>query len=199
MREESTDDHLVKRTLEGDINAFDVLVNKYRGLVQGLAYHVLGSFQDAEDIAQNAFIQAFGNLSILNDRAKFGVWLRAITLNLCKMWLRRSVKELLIPLPTNETPTDVCIDEEFQESVSTALSALPPKNQVVITLFYIDDLSYREIGNFLDLHVSTVQSRLQRARKQLKGEFLKMAEEIFQDNKLGAKFTQKVLDEIMAE
>lgn len=199
MRGESTDDHLVKRTLDGDISAFDVLVDRYRGLVHGLAYHVLGNFQDAEDIAQNAFIKAYDSLSILRDRAKFGIWLRVITLNLCKAWLRKSVKELLISLPTNEIPTDICIDEEFQESVSTALSALPPKNQVVITLFYMDDLSYREIGNFLDLPVSTVQSRLQRARKQLKGEFLKMAEEIFQDNRLGSKFTQKVLDEIMAE
>ena len=157
------------------------------------------------------------------DKAKFGNWLRSITLNLCKMWLRKSTRKSLVEisslpggeedeesalfgkegidasLTTDVTPEDICINQEFQETVFTALSALPPQNQAVITLFYLDDLSYKEIGDFLNLPVSTVQSRLQRARKQLKEEFLKMAKEIFQDNILGSKFTQKVLDEIMAE
>ena len=158
--------------------------------------------------------------SILKDKAKFGSWLRVITLNLCKMWLRKSVGRVseLDKLmsryetrPTNNednidsslvtyiTPEDICINKEFKETLFTALSALPPQNQVVITLFYLDDLSYKEIGDFLNIPVSTVQSRLQKARKQLKEEFLKMAKEIFQDNRLGPTFTQKVLDEIMTE
>jgi len=218
-----TDTQLVNRTLEGDMSAFGVLVDRYRGLVYGLACHVLGRFHDAEDVAQEAFIKAYDSLASLKDKTKFGNWLRVITLNLCKMWLRKSMRESLFEPPslhgeeddeesalfckediasslaTDITPEDICINKEFQETVFTALSALPPKNQAVITLFYLDDFSYKEIGDFLNLPVSTVQSRLQRARKQLKEEFLKMAKEIFQDNKLGPKFTQKVLDEIMAE
>ncbi len=224
MHDKLMDTQLVEKTLGGDVSAFGILVNRYRGLVYGLVYHVVGSFHDAEDIAQEAFIKAYDNLSTLKDKAKFGGWLRVITLNLCKMWLRKSVKESLFEtsllqseeydeettssfrednidssLATNVTPEDICINKEFQETIFTVLSTLPPKSQAVITLFYLNDLSYKEIGDFLNLPVSTVQSRLQRARKQLKEEFLKMAEEIFQDNRLGAKFTQKVLDEIMAE
>jgi len=216
MHDKLTDAQLVEGTLEGDMSAFGILVNRYRGLVYGLAYHVVGSFHDAEDIAQEAFIKAYNSLSTLKDKAKFGSWLRTITLNLCKMWLRKSTKESLFEtsslsgeeddeesslssLVTDVTPEDICINKEFQETVSTAISALPPKNQVVITLFYLDGLSYKEIGGFLNLPVSTVQSRLQRARKELKEEFLKMSKEIFQDNRLGPKFTRKVLDEIMAE
>lgn len=224
MHDKLTDIQLVERTLGDDVSAFGILVNRYRGLVYGLAYHVVGSFQDAEDIAQETFIKAYDNLFTLKDKAKFGGWLRVITLNLCKMWLRKSVKESLFEtsslqseeydeetissfreddidssLATNVTPEDICINKEFQETIFTVLSTLPPKSQAVITLFYLNDLSYKEIGDFLNLPVSTVQSRLQRARKQLKEEFLKMAKEIFQDNRLGAKFTQKVLDEIMAE
>ncbi|MBM3240505.1 sigma-70 family RNA polymerase sigma factor [Candidatus Poribacteria bacterium] len=243
MRDKLTDSQLVEKTLKSDMSAYGVLVDRYRSLVYGLAYHVVGNFHDAEDIAQEAFIKAYNSLSTLKDKAKFGNWLRVITLNLCKMWLRKSTRESLFEVSSlrNEedddettsfreddssfasdvTPEDIYINKEFQESVFTALSALPSKNQAVITMFYLDDLSYKEIGDFLNLPVSTVQSRLQRARKQLKEEFLKvvclvlvkastnrsvdeykaneMAKEIFQDNRLGPKFTQKVLDEIMAE
>jgi RNA polymerase sigma-70 factor (ECF subfamily) len=223
MYNKLTDSQLVEKTLEGDMSAYGVLVDRYRSLVYGLACHVVGNFHDAEDIAQEAFIKAYDSLSTLKDKAKFGNWLRIITLNLCKMWLRKSTRESLFEasslrseeddeettsfceddidssLATDVTPEDIYINKEFQETVFTALSALPPKNQVVITLFYMDGLSYKEIGDFLDLPASTVQSRLQRARKQLKEEFLKMAKEIFQDNRLGPKFTQKVLDEIMTE
>jgi len=226
MHDKLTDAQLVERTLGGDMSAYEILVDRYRSLVYGLACHVVGSFHDAEDIAQEAFIKAYDSLASLKDKAKFSRWLRTITLNLCKMWLRKSVgreeyidinlcrvdpmwsaetlptsceDDIDVSLTTNVTPEDICINKEFQETVFTAISALPPKSQAVITLFYLDDFSYKEIGDFLNIPVSTVQSRLQRARKQLKEEFLKMAQEIFQDNRLGPKFTQKVLDDIMAE
>jgi RNA polymerase sigma factor (sigma-70 family) len=199
MRRKLTDKQLVEKTLEGDINAFGILVNRYRGLVHGLTFHVVSNFQDAEDIAQEAFIKAYESLSTLKDKAKFGSWLRIITLNLCKMWLRRSPQELLLSSEFDPVKEDISPSDELQEIVFSALSALPSKNQVVIALFYLDDLSYKEIGDFLGLPISTIQSRLQRARQQLKEEVLKMAEDIFQNNKLGSKFTQKVLDEIIAD
>jgi len=161
MQNELMNSQLVEKTLEGDINAFAILVNKYRNLVYGLAYNFTGSFQDAEDIAQEAFIRAYDNLANLKDKARFGNWLRVITLNCCKMWPRESTKELLFEVSSprskdddkdtksvyendinsslviNTTPDEICINKEFQESVFTALSALHPKNQVVITLFYL--------------------------------------------------------------
>ncbi|MDQ1317935.1 MAG: hypothetical protein QG588_1590 [Candidatus Poribacteria bacterium] len=193
-----TDDQLVNKTLEGNIDAFGILVDKYRGLVHGLAFHIVGNFQDAEDIAQDTFIKAYENLTDLKDKLKFGNWLKIITLNTCKMWLRRSTLEL--PSHSkNDIDEYIPPDYEIQEIVYKALSALSSKNQIVIALFYLDDLSYKEISDFLGLPVSTVQSRIQRARQQLKEEVLKMAEDILQNNRLGSKFAQKVLDEIMAE
>ena len=199
MGNQMTDSQLVKEVLEGNMSAFDSLVNKYSSLVHGLAYHVLGSFQDAEDLAQEAFIKAYDNLSVLKDEAKFGSWLRIITLNLCKMWLRKSKGKAALQPVASATPKDVRIDEELEESVHEALSALSPNNQLVIILFYLQGFSYKQISDFLNLPVSTIQSRLQRARKQLRRRFLEMADQIFQDNRLGSEFTQKVLDEIMTE
>lgn len=199
MRNELSDDQLIEKTLEGDIDAFGNLVDKYRGLLHGLAFHIVGNFQDAEDIAQEAFVKAYRGINALKDKTKFGNWLKIITLNLCKVWLRKSTQEHQSTSETDLATESISNSDEIQEVVSTALSALSPKNQVVITLFHLDDLSYKEIGDFLGLPVSTVQSRLQRARQQLKEEVLSMAEDIFQNNRLGSKFTQKVLDEIMAK
>jgi len=201
-----TDAELVEETLQGNKDAFGVLVTKYRGAVHGLAYHITGSFSDAEDLAQEAFIKAYGHLKQLQDRSKFASWLNGVTANLCKSWLRRQ-KDNIVSVDESsdvspqmivyDTPEKALADKEFRASVMKAVSALPEKNRLVITLFYLDGLSYKDIAGFLDTTVSTVQSRLQRGRKQLKEEMLQMVEEIFDEEKLGTQFTQKVLAEIM--
>jgi len=202
-----TDAELVEETLQGSKDAFGALVNKYRGAVHGLAYHITRSFSDAEDLAQEAFINAYRNLEQLKDKSKFASWLNSLTANLCKSWLRKqddnivSVDESPDAAPqmiASDTPEQALADKEFRASVMKAVSALPERNRLVITLFYLDGLSYKDIADFLDTTVPTVQSRLQRGRKQLKEEMLQMVEEIFDEEKLGTQFTQKVLSEIMA-
>ena len=84
-----TDAQLVKEVLQGNTASFGILVRKYQGAVYGLAYHLVKDFTDAEDIAQEAFLQAYLNLSQLRDLSKFAGWLKRITFNICKMWLRR--------------------------------------------------------------------------------------------------------------
>ena len=80
---------MVRRALEGRGGAFGVLVEKYQGLVHGLAFHLVGNLADAEDLAQDAFVKAYQNLHRLEDPAKFARWIRRIVANECKMWLRR--------------------------------------------------------------------------------------------------------------
>ncbi len=201
-----TDAELVEKTLQGNKDAFGVLVTKYRGAVHGLAYHITGSFSDAEDLAQEAFIKAYRNLTQIQDKSKFASWLNSLTANLCKSWLRKQ-KDNVVSVDESsdvssqiiafDTPEQALADKEFRASVVKAISALPEKNRLVITLFYLDGLSYKDVADFLDTTVSTVQSRLQRGRKQLKEEMLQMVEEIFDEEKLGTQFTQKVLSEIM--
>jgi len=83
------DGTLISRILEGDSGAYDILVRKYQGAVFGLAYHLVGNREDAEDLAQEAFLQAYLHLNQLKERDKFASWLRQITANLCRMWLRQ--------------------------------------------------------------------------------------------------------------
>ena len=84
-----TDRQLVEQTLRGDTQAFGVLVEKYQGMVCGLALHHVTSFDDAEDIAQQAFLAAYQNLASLKSKSKSASWLRGIALNKIKMWLRK--------------------------------------------------------------------------------------------------------------
>ena len=86
---------LVQRTLSGDKNAFGKLVDRYKGAAFGLAFNQVKDFEDAKDIAQEAFIQAYLKLETLREHSKFPSWLYTITVNLCRMWLRRKSKQPL--------------------------------------------------------------------------------------------------------
>ncbi len=86
---EASDTKLIEQTLNGDINAFGGLVQKYQGAVYGLAFHITGSFSDAEDLAQESFIKGYEKLGNLRNRNKFASWLKTITRNVCNDWLRR--------------------------------------------------------------------------------------------------------------
>lgn len=204
-----TDKELVERTLSGDKNAFEMLVTKYQGIVYSLTFHKLGNFADAEDVTQEAFLKAYTSLPTLQDKRKFAPWLRTITQNLCKMWLRsRKQKHLSFEITfSEEIPIDIFAIEQpltpeesyearvTRESVMEAINSLPEKNRLMITLFYLDGRSYQDIAQFLGLSTTAVQSQLQRARKQLKARLSLMAKEMFEAHKLPDDFSRKVLAE----
>jgi RNA polymerase sigma-70 factor (ECF subfamily) len=204
-----TDKELVERTLSGDKNAFETLVVKYQDIVYGLAFHKLGNFADAEDVTQEAFLKAYANLPTLQDKSKFAPWLRTITQNLCKMWLRSQNQKHLsfeitfseeVPIGILATEQPLTPEESYEakvmrESVMRAINSLSEKNRLMVTLFYLDGQSYQDIAQFLGLSTTAVQSQLQRARKQLKARLLSMAKEMFEFHKLPDDFSRKVLAE----
>lgn len=203
------DKELVEKTLSGDKNAFEALVVKYQDIVYGLAFHNLGNFADAEDVTQESFLKAYTNLPTLRDKSKFAPWLRTITQNLCKMWLRSRKQNILSFEITfsEEMPIDIFTIEQpltpeesyeakvMRESVMKAINSLPEKNRLMITLFYLDGQSYQDIAQFLGLSTTAVQSQLQRTRKQLKARLSSMAKEMFESHKLPDDFSRKVLAE----
>src|SRR5437016_950642 len=92
-----TDADLVTRTRAGDITAFEALVRRYRGLVFGLAYHQLGRFEDAEDAAQEAMVEAYVKLGHLREPERFAGWLRRIVAGKAAEVARRRREEPLAP------------------------------------------------------------------------------------------------------
>ncbi|MCD6505594.1 sigma-70 family RNA polymerase sigma factor [Candidatus Poribacteria bacterium] len=204
------DEELVNLTLQGKVEAFSVLVMRYQSSIYGLCYHFLKDFEEAKDITQEVFIRAYTRLSELKEPEKFKAWLKQIAVNLCRMHLRskassqRRVKEVISSdsfearnIPDSLPRPDEALErEEMEEMVKKALSKLSPRNQQILILFYIDDLSYRDIAEFLDLPLSTVKWRLHRSRKLLREEVLKMMEKGFSEHKVGSEFTQEVYQAI---
>jgi RNA polymerase sigma-70 factor (ECF subfamily) len=184
-REEITelaDATLVQRCLAGDAEAFSTLVKKYESAVYGLCYHKVGNFTDAQDLAQEAFVQAYLDLPQLRDATKFSHWLYRIASNVCTTWLRRQGRKRKIQsVPLDDaleeygdfidekasSPHDAVEYKELSAPVADAISALSEKNRLAVTLYYIDGLSYGEIADFLDVPQSTAKSRLNKARKKL--------------------------------
>jgi RNA polymerase sigma-70 factor (ECF subfamily) len=201
-----SDDVTVKQCLEGDVNAFSLLVEKYQHAVYGLCYHIVGNFADAQDLTQEIFIKVYVTLSRIEDPAKFASWLYRITVNACKRWLRdrRGMDDLPLELVAqigsdDRSPEEHAEAEELCLSVRKAISSLSERNQLTVTLYYMDGLSYVEIGNFLSVSESAVKSRLHRARKQLKEELISMVESSFSKHKLPENFPEKIRSVIPGE
>ena len=205
-----TDAQLVKEVLDGKTDSFGVLVRRYQGAVYGLAYYMIKSLEDAEDLAQEAFLQAYLELNQLREPSRFAGWLRRITANICNMWLRShridhisldSAREdrnmELISAKDELDPAREVERQELCETVLEAINSLSEKNRLAVTLFYMDGLSYRQISEFLEVPVTTIESRLHKARKKLKAEVMQMIEQDFNKNKPGSEFANKIVEGIL--
>jgi len=206
-----TDAQLVENTLAGDKIAYEKLVRKYQDMVHGLAFHFTKNFADAQDIAQETFIKAYLNLSSLRQRNKFASWIRTITANIGRTMLRRrSGKTILFSemsdeqIPTevihitdkNPTPEQNLEQQERHETLIRAIQRLPENQQLTLTMFYLDGMSYQEVAGFLEVSQAAVKSRLQRARKNLKEELSSMVEQTLQQNRLKPDFTEDIFSQI---
>jgi RNA polymerase sigma factor (sigma-70 family) len=197
-----SDDVIVKRCLEGDVNAFSLLIERYQNAVYGLCYHKVGNFADAQDLTQESFIKAYITLSRIKDPARFASWLYRITVNACNRWLRDRKGAEDLPLDalaqtsaaysSGESPEEYVKADELCISVREAIASLSERNRLTVTLYYIDGLSYAEIGNFMSLSESAVKSRLHRAREQLREELISMVEDCFSRHKLPEDFPERI-------
>jgi len=161
------DRQCVQRAQAGEHAAFTALVTAYRQMVYGICYRMTGHAEDAEDLAHETFVEAFLKLPTLQDPDAFGAWLRTLTLNLCRMWLRGRLldtEELTEAIPARPPEED---DPLFAR-ISHGLMHLSPPLRVTLVLHYLEGLSYHDIATFLDVPIGTVMSRLHRGRKELK-------------------------------
>ncbi len=178
------DNELIESTLAGDTAAFGCLVQKYQNRLYNSVYQMVGSEEDARDIVQDAFVQAFIKLEGFQRASTFYTWLFRIAYN--AMVSRRRRERPLVSLDTlhnatGEEPLDGSAAPEHhleqQETVALvrqALAALSEEHRAILVLREIDGCDYETIGKLLDLPVGTVRSRLHRARMQLR-ELLKLA------------------------
>lgn len=190
------DSQLVEKALSGDTAAFEVLVDRYRDAVCGVAYHNLGNFDDVQDAAQEAFVQAYLKLGQLKDLDKFGPWLRKIISNVCTDILRRRAKCSVDSDALDEVavPTEDEHCAAVRTVVREALAKLSDKVRLTVTLAYINGYSHDEVASFLEIPVNTVRSRLQHAKKQLRQEMITMVDDVLHEDKPDEKLTVRIMD-----
>lgn len=197
----------VLRSLAGDRAAFGELVEAYQGSVFGLALSKLGSFAEAEDAAQDAFVAAYLGLAGLRAPDQFARWLNGIVANVCRMQCRRRAREVILPPEAMELRAgrsqEPAQDEEYEAkmrgaNVLTALGRLSPKYREAIVLYYLEGMSAPRISRFLDASEAAIQQRLFRARAQLREEMLNMVGDVLTDARPD-DLPEKVLQEIATE
>jgi RNA polymerase sigma-70 factor (ECF subfamily) len=172
-----TDEDLVDLVCKGETRRFEELVQRHQDAVYSMALRYARAAGDAEDIAQEAFLRAFRSLDSFRHEAKFSTWLFRITYNLCVDWGRRNAKVRAAErvLEEDEEIADRRSDVEgavFAEierkEIGAEASRLAERYRVVIMMYYYDGRSYDEIGKILGIPPKTVETRLYRARRQLR-------------------------------
>ena len=173
---------IVRKVLQGDVNAFEKLVTEYEKAVYAIAQRMTGNPEDAADMTQETFIKAYNSLSSFRGDSKFSVWLYRIANNVCLDFLRSKNRRPTVSLSTEdddgeETQLDIADESQSPElllessltrdAVRRGLDSLPPDYKQILLLREIQGMSYEEIAAALGIESGTVKSRIFRARKRL--------------------------------
>jgi RNA polymerase sigma factor (sigma-70 family) len=189
---------LVVRAQAGDLDAYGEIVGRFQDMAYGYAYSVLGDFHLAEDVAQEAFIEAYRCLANLREPAAFPGWFRRIVFKHCERMIRR--KEVAaVPLEAaagiaspGRYPAQAAEEREMKGKVLAAIRSLPEHERTVTTLFYINGYSQNDIAAFLEVAPGTVKSRLHNSRKRLKERILNMVSEQLKSHPLPDEFPKQI-------
>ena len=189
---------LVESCRTGDLNAFDILVERHQNRIFIVCYWMLGNRDEAADAAQDAFVRAFRSLANFRGDSAFGTWLHRIAVNSAIDATQRRKRAPVLysdlqpvgeerddPEPDASTqplhdPALLALREEKRDAVRSALATLPEHYRVVLVLFDIEGYSYEDIAHALNLPLGTVKSRISRARLSLR-ERLESSRELFED------------------
>jgi RNA polymerase sigma-70 factor (ECF subfamily) len=174
---------LVKRARKGDLTAYDELVRRYQERIYATVYHMTANHEDANDLAQEAFIKAFQALRSFKGGSSFYTWVYRIavnkTINFLKQRKNRGQMSLddldfnaehdpdLVALISDKTPRREVGLAELQEKLNAAMQKLSEPHRLAVTLHDVQGLSHEEIAKIMDCNVGTVRSRLFYARQQL--------------------------------
>ena len=211
--EREADVQLIHAVLSGDDSAFDILVEKYQKSVHALAWRKIGDFHYAEEITQDTFLRAYQNLSTLRDPSQFLRWLYVIASRLCLNWLRKQKKhekqlQSLEDAPMAEVAKsdyaryvseqrETEATEQRFEIVEKLLEKLPEGERTVMVLYYLGEMTTREIGKFLGVSVETIRLRLHRARKRLREEEALLVQEVLGGVQISSSIKQNIMREVV--
>src|SRR2546426_1591876 len=183
--EHDPDAALMLRVKQGDTEAFTALVDKYKQPVMNLVYRMIRDLTEAEDIAQNVFVQVYKSAPRYQVSSKFSTWLFTIARNLCLNEIRRRsrhpAESMDVPHPEQEDqpkhqfedkktfgPPESLLHGELEQKIEEGLAELPENQRTAILLCRQDELSYEEIAEVLGCSLSATKSLIHRGRETLK-------------------------------
>lgn len=177
------DELLIRRAQRGDADAFEQLLLEHQKNVYNLCYRMAGDPDDAMDLSQETFLRAWRCLDQYQFASAFSTWLYRLCSNICIDFLRRRRRQQTVPLTfedadgeeqTYAVPDAQPLPEEqvelklTRETLAAAMAQLLPEHRAVLQLRVVNEMSYEQIADVLDIQIGTVKSRLSRARNQLK-------------------------------
>ena len=178
---------IIKKAAAGSADAFEQLLLKYQAPIYNLCLRMTGNPEDAADMTQEAFLKAWRSLSSFQFESSFSTWLYRLTTNTCLDYLRSLKRRPQCSLTVEDdegeeqvldvtdeapTPEEALLSAEDHSQLVHALSQLEASQRQIITLRVVNDLSYAEIAEILDVKEGTVKSRLARARDNLRKKLL---------------------------
>lgn len=165
-----TDAQLIQNFRNGDIEAFNALVNRWQKRIHRFAYRYFSSHDEATEITQKTFIKAYNKLNTLDDLDKFSPWIYRIANNLCLDEAKRAGRRRAAPmetLPNHLTAKEFAANperqfeqQELESILQLALDQLPPEQRIVVIMKEYEGLKFREISEILDEPENTVKSRM---------------------------------------
>ena len=179
-----TDEELISRFQNGDERAYVELVNRYKDRLLNFVFQFLGDIEQAEDVVQDTMLRLYEKKHYYKEIAKFSTWIYTIARNLANTELRKKKrrkttylsqlsKERQFEIPAIQDDVDQSLQNEFiSDRIQSAINNLPEHFKVVIILRDIQELSYEDISNIVEVPLGTIKSRINRARIQLQAELL---------------------------
>ncbi|MEK7476109.1 MAG: sigma-70 family RNA polymerase sigma factor [Candidatus Coatesbacteria bacterium] len=186
----------------GDAAAYEEIVRRFQRMAIAYGAGVLRDFHLAQDVAQEAFVEAYFKLGALRNLGAFPAWLRKIIFKHCDRRMRRK-KLQVVPIDddsviasTSPGPAERAEEMEVRKAVSDAIDSLPKGERVVTFMFYMEDRPHAEIAEFLGLPTSTVKSRLHSARGRLKEHLMTLVEHEVRGMAPDPGFSHRIADAI---
>jgi RNA polymerase sigma-70 factor (ECF subfamily) len=172
---EEPEDGLMRRCVKGDKEAFGVIVKRYAGRATGAAYLLLGSYDDAQDASQEAFVRAWRHIKRFDAALPFYPWYSTILRNVCVSRLRHRSRRPTVELEEGrartgpeDSPVLLAERSERRDRIWQAILTLSPTQREVIVMNHFQGMSYKEMAAALEIPIGTVMSRLHNARQALR-------------------------------
>ncbi|SHL66999.1 RNA polymerase sigma factor [Flavobacterium xanthum] len=170
------DQHYINLIIQGDHNAFAVLVNRYKNMIFSLALQMVKNREEAEDVSQETFLKIYNSLSKFKGDSKFSTWSYKIAYHTCLDHLKKnkkeenniSIEEFSVQLTkTMDNALSALEDKERQQTIQNCLNLLPNDENFLLTLFYFDEKNLQEIGKIMNISANNAKVKLFRSRQKL--------------------------------